>query len=502
MTENFKKLKNKYLKLALVKSAIVGVFSALFVVGVVLLGIKLSALRIAPYYYAIIGIGTCAIAFGVTFLLTRHSDKSLSKKLDSEYGLNEKVQTMVEYANQESDIINIQRADTEEKLANLPKKKISFAKIWQYVVVAVLGLSFFLPGIIIPSKYVAPVVPDDYKLNEWDAKSLEQLISDVQGSDLEDEVKLPTITALEKLYNDLQTIKTNTDMRTAVRKCAESVDDAVISANSYRDIALAINPYEELDNLKLALVSAGECYKTDAKINSMSIVKERANSSEDNIRKVLMVFTNAFSEKVNNSLEAIDIKNYVEPFNDALTESMVDLIETLSENGLFKALSDFSVPLGTVIEEYAWRDDLKSLVSNACTELVSSASKDLVRQVYNRIMDDFIFTRLNEIFGVSVYQDELDLPGVSDGDSNTGDDPSHGGGSGDEEVIYGGDGVVYDPNSAEHVQYGKVWNDYVAKLYERLNDEQSGLSEEMKSYIMEYIKILDGSSNGSEEGEN
>lgn len=502
MTETFKKLKKKYLLIAIAKSAIVGVFSALFAVGAVMLGIKLGAAWIPSYAYVIIALGTLAMAFGITFLLTHHNDKSLSKHLDSEYGLKEKVQTMVEFSNQEGDMLQIQREDAEQRLQNLPKLKLSFAKIWQYVLVAVLGVTFILTGALVPSRYIPPTVSDggDYVLSEWDSKVLDQLISEVKASDLAQEVMLPVSSALELLKEELANVKTNAAMRQAVSNCAKAVDEAIILANTYRDIALIINSYTELNDLKRALVNASSSYQTENEIISMSMVKDAQKTSEEKIRAALGVFTDGFSGKVKNLTEKVEIRDAVDNILEPLNESFADdeIIQKLADDGLFKALSDFSTAMGPVSSEYMWRDDLKSIVSNACSEFVSSASKAMVVQVYNRMMDDYIFNKLEEIFSVVLTQEELDLPGVSDGDIGSDENPSHGGGVGDATIGYGGDDAVYDHNSAEHVPYGDVWNDYVKKLYERINDEQSDLSEEMKAYILEYIKILDGSASDAE----
>lgn len=507
MTETFKKLKKKYLLLTIIKSVIAGVFSALFCVGAVMLGIKLGAVWMASYYYVIIALGGFAIAFGITFLLTRHTNKSLSRLLDYEYGLNEKVQTMVEFSEQEGDMLKIQREDAESKLKNLPKKKISFAKIWQYIVVAVVGLSIFLTGILVPSKFVAPIVPDDFTLSDWDLKVLEQLISEVKSSDLKDDVMIPSVTALELLKDQLTNAKTNSEMRESVRSCAKAIDKAVILANTYRDIALRLNAYTGLADFTRALVSACDSYKqsndkADVEINSMSVVKAYAQASEEKIRTQLSVFTNAFIAKVKNLMVDVDIKNAVEAFLNPLNESMVEdgaPIEALADDELYLALADFSTRLTPVVEEYGlFLDYMKSIVSDSCSTFISSASKVLVEQVYNRIMDDYIFNRLADIFGVTLVQEDLDLPGISGDGTGSEDGPSGSGGAGDGDVVYGGNDAVYDPSSAEHVPYGEVWNDYVAKLYERINDKQSGLSKEMEAYILEYINILDGSASENE----
>ncbi len=503
MARMFGELKKKYLTLAIIKSVVAGVFLALFAVGAVMLGIKLGAVKLDWYFYLVIALGVFGVAFGVTFTLTRRSDKSLAKMLDNEYALNEKVQTMVEFEGQDGDILNLQREDAENVLANLPKKKISFAKIWQYVVIVALGVSFILAGTIVPSRYVAPASPDEFVLKEWDLKSLEQLIEDVKSSDLEDEVMLPAVSALELLKEDLASAKTNSAMRTAVRNCAAAIDGAVILANTYRDVALAMNSYTALDDFKKSIVYACDSYKGESALNSITEVKAAQKLSEGKIREKLGVFTNAFVSKIKGYSAKVEIRDAVDAFLTPLNESMADekVAEKLQNDALYIALSNFSTPLGTVLDEYLWRDDLDTIVSSACTDFVTAASSELVVQVYNAMMDEMIMNTLSNIFDVALAPEELDLPGISGGGSESEDSPWHGGGTGDTETIYGGNDAVYDHNTVSHVPYGQVWNSYVSKLYEKLNDKESGLSEEMKAYIQNYISILEGSASGSDGGE-
>ncbi len=503
MVEKFKEMKKKYAVITLLKSMIAGVFFALFAVGVVLLGVKLGAARLAWYYYLIIGVGTFGAAFGVTFLLTRYTDKSLAKHLDEEFGLKEKVQTMVEFAGQDGEVLQLQREDAERTLENLPKEKITFAKIWKYVVITVLGIAFFVSGVVVPSRYVVPDVDvqDKFVLNEWDEKALEQLIADVKSSDLEEKVSVPTIAALELLKDTLGEIRTNSEMREAVKNCASFIDEAVVLANSYRDVAEAVNEFSELDKFKSALISASKSYEGDVGIETMTQVKAEQKQSEGKIRTALSVFTDSFLAKVKSAGSNVEIRDIVFEIVDPLNEAMADeeLMEKLAEDDLYKAIYDFSESFEIVRKEYYWRDDLKTIVSSSCTNFVSAAAKELVVQVYNRMMEDMIFNSLYDIFGVKVYPSDLTLSDTSDDDVNDGDNGAQGGGLGDNNAVYGGEDAVYDPTTKTYVPYGQVWNEYVAKLYERLSDEESGLSEEMKSYINNYIGILYGNSTDSSE---
>lgn len=507
MVQKFSELKKKYAIIAIIKSLIASVFAALFAVGAVMLGVKLGGAYLAWYFYLLIGLGAFAVAFGVAFLCTYRSDKALARELDNEYGLKERVQTMVEFSGQEGDLLKLQREDTAHTLENLPKKRISIAKIWQYVVVAVLGLSFFLSGLLVASSYVPPIDGDKFVLDAWDEKALEQLIEDVRSSELEERVKVPAVAALELLKDELSENLSKTVMQQKVKSCAEAIDTAVIVANTYRDVAYAMDEYSALNAFKTSLVNASECYVGDTQIDSMNRVKAESKQAESKIRSSLTVFSDAFYATVKNATDVLAVKTAIdavlEPFNESLSTD--EAVAKLEEgDDLFVALSSFSIALGDVSDscgkptgyslEYS-----KELVQKACTDYVSAMSEELVVQVYNCMMDEMICATLKSLFGVNVSPTSLVLSGALEGGSGSGDDTSHSGGAGDEKVEYAADDAIYDHNKAENVAYGEVWNDYRSKLYEKLNDKDSELSDEMKAYIRNYINILSSTADDSTE---
>lgn len=514
MTETFRQLKKKHTIVAIILSAIVGVFCALFAVGAVMLGIKLGAQRLAVYYYVLIGVGAFLISGGITFLFTRRTNKSLSKKIDSEYGLDEKVQTMIEFAGESGDIIQIQRADADEKLKNLPNPKLTFAKIWQYVLVAVIGLSMFLSGILVPSRYVAPEPPagsDDYVLNEWDAKALDQLITDVEASDLEEGVKFTVVTALEVLKDKLPNVKTNKAMREAVTACADAVETAIMYANTYRDVAIVLNSYEKLTSLKVALIRASTSYQSDdVIINSLSSVKALQNTSEQKIRTALTAFTNTIAPLTGATKEEI-YETVAEGFLDDLNMCMnpdenEELTDRVIESGLYSVLSEYSGNLNDVYD-YQWlfADTLTETINTANASFLSLMSRELVPEVYNHMINDMIFNRLSEIFGVVLSHADWELPDISTGEEDSGDDSSGSGGIGDAESEYGSDAIVYDPNytddNKKFVPYGNIWggeDGYATKLQNKITAD--GVSKEVAEYIRKYIAFLEGS--GEDEDNN
>ncbi len=509
--ESFIRLKKKSMITAIIASIIVGVFSALFAVGVVMLAIKLSANKLAWFFYLIIGIVGFLLSGGITFLIIRPTDKSVAKKLDNEYGLNERTQTMLEFKEQDSTMLRLQREDAEARLKNLPKKEFSLSliksllkKIWQYIVIIVVGLSLFLAGILVPSRYVPPF-SDGFTYNDWEASTLEQLIEDIKNSQTEEKVKLPIVESLTLLNEELKTTTLKSEMKQKVKACAKSIDEAVILANSYRAVAEALNSYKELNDFKNALIKAADSYKNDYKITSITEVDTRAKNAEDGIRDALNAYVNAFDSDISEMPDVISIREkvvtFLTPYNEALSEdALLDnkLLDKLRNDSLYEVMSKYSTELGNKALLYQYQSTslsyAKELVSVSNSNYVSGVSKPLTTQVYNRMIDELVLNTLSDLFGVSVSPEDLSLPGNSDNDGSS-DTPSQGGAVGDEKNERPSNDTIFDPDSNAHVQYGTVWNAYMTRLYNRLNDPDYEISDEMRAYIKQYIKILSGDSN-------
>ena len=501
MSESFNGLKKKFLRAALLKSAVVGAFCALLTAGVLLLILKPNAVEWHWGFYVLIGAGAAALAFGVTFLIVRPTDKKVAKRLDTDYELHEKVQTMVEFSGQEGDMLRLQRENTSEILKTVPRKRPSLKRLWQYVLIPVLACAVFVTGVVIPAAEKEIILPGDgYEITGWQETALTQLIAEVKDSNLEEPVREPVVEALEGLLAALKTTAdTNAVMRNEVISTVKTVDDTVAGANTYRAVVLALVKSEEMKEFSASITSAVASYKNNEKINSMQQVTSRALESDQKINAALSAYTTEFTAQFAELTERAQIVDALDSFLSVFNATMANA-GTMPGNKLYNVLSDFSSALGKIGGEieYAEVEASKDGIADACAAYVSAASVVLEPQVYNCMMDEFIRNSLSEIFGISVSQfpgTELVLPdGSGSGDDPGGDDPSHSGGLGDGDIKYGSDDLVYDPNNSEQVKYGDILGRYETLYQTYFNDETTSASftDEMKAYITQYFNMLRG----------
>ncbi len=127
MSVKFSKIKRTQLLRAVVTAVSAGLSAGFLAVGAVLLAWKLGAFSLSAGAAAGICAGICvgvAALIGLPlFFALRPSDEKIARRLDAEHGLNEKIQTMVEYGNREGEMVALQRADAAERLERLPAKK-------------------------------------------------------------------------------------------------------------------------------------------------------------------------------------------------------------------------------------------------------------------------------------------------------------------------------------------------------------------------------------------
>lgn len=154
ISDEFKKLKKKFLTGAIIKSAVCGVSAGLFAAGVLLLTAKLGGIKIDLIWYIIAGVACALVCGGITFLFLKPSNKKVAKTVDGEYGLREQVQTSLAFSRASGDVVIMQRARAESEIKALPRRKIKFSAIWQYILIAVLAVALAVAGIVVPGKAV------------------------------------------------------------------------------------------------------------------------------------------------------------------------------------------------------------------------------------------------------------------------------------------------------------------------------------------------------------
>lgn len=508
MGKSFEKFRKKHLIYAIIKSALTGISAGLFVSGLVLLVLKLTGTDLHTGYYALIGAGVALVCGGLCFLFLRPTAKKSAKLLDEDYSLGEKVQTMVEFSGREGVLLDLQREDASARLASAPAKRRSFSEIWQYFLIPLVAAALFFTGIFVPAKTVHAGPDDDFEITPWQISALEQLITEVGGSDLSDGIKTPAVEQLEGLLGILKETETASGMHGQVGSAVSAIDAAVESECSFLDLSAAFADSDAIGVFATAVTRSATVYSGSVKtFLSFTQVTDIAKRMDDGIDTYLNKAVNSVNSVLSPE-ESEDrlvgtalvnaIKVYTEPLDEALASSGVGETDALRQS-----LAGYADGLEAVSEQVAVggasKDTLADMVRTAGTDFISSATIALHAQAYNQMLDDYIRDRLCYIFSLS----EADLPerreGTlgSDADDENGDsdddENTNGGGGGNSELILGSDDAIFYYKTGEHVRYADVFTEYENR--KAIVTDEDSVSEEFKKYLDNYFKILSGGLN-------
>lgn len=182
------------------KALAAGVSAALAVTGGLLLAAKLL---IWPLSACLYGIAALPLVAGLFLLLHRTGEKKLARRLDNEFSLHEKVQTMIAFEDSQEPMAQVQRQDTVEKLGQIPTKSLRFTHRWVYVLALVLSAALMVAAAACPARIqeeAPPVVEPPRDISDWEWQALDDLITWVSNSDADEAVMKPkTLSQLNTL---------------------------------------------------------------------------------------------------------------------------------------------------------------------------------------------------------------------------------------------------------------------------------------------------------------
>jgi hypothetical protein len=409
-----------------------------------------------------------AVAFLVASILLLPTQKRVAKRIDRHLSLGEKVQTMVAFSKDPSEMAALQRADTERILSETPKRRVKGACTWLFVLLPVIACMALGGTVLVPAKEPPaplPVIESNFYMTPWQEQALKDLIEKVKTSDMEEMPKEGTVKQLQSLLIKLRSIRKEPAMREAVISAIEGIHRAVSEHNTYDTLAEALfqSPSDAVQDLGGA-------------INSLQalLVGEWINS--------------AGSTLTSDPAAAATLSGGI---THALSLSRVEL-----SNELYAALDTFAENLSAVTAATS-AEEINALLSGS-EETINAA---LVLQATNEeVEDDTIYTLLS-IFGIKasdvpehVFNDPDDPRGEDDYEPNDDLDHINSGGLGSGNMIFGSNDTVYDPSREAYVTYGEVIDEYFARITEMLVDGE--LTPEMEEALSDYFAFLfNGSAN-------
>lgn len=475
MTPTFKKLKQGNFLLAWIKSIAIGFAVGAFACGGGLLAVKIAELAFPIGFVFLIGLGVALLAWLFAFLILRKSEKALAKRLDNKYVLHEKVQTMLEYADGQAEMLVLQRQDAEMRLQNSTKGKISLGKIWVHAVSVVLALATLVTGLVLPTTGNANKGNADsiFVFTQWHYNYMKELIAYVDESPMHVNAKPTTKAELERLLDEvcsydeetqtLTSLLTTSEMKSKVNDSITYLDDYIEEFNTYKRLHDTLAETQSawvVDFAKtLRLMEVGEEFDdlrakmTDEETHSVAGIAE-------NVEKFTLEISGSFNiaEKVDKQTDELFLA----------TQSFLTALEN--------AVKDKEI---TYLKQQTALDEVFALKKDA----IDTA---LLQQDDNRTAFNYIIAELIKIFEINNPPPTGGEPLQSITINEEGDESEEGGGApGSGGMDWPSKETIYDPSEEKNRHYGEVYDSYDASAEEIA--EELGISEELKEILDAYF---------------
>ncbi len=521
MTENFKVVKNKYKKMAIISAIALGAFCGLTVACALLLAFKLSAIEFLWVYYVLIGVGVAAICAVPFYFLLRPLDKKLAEKLDKQYNLNQKVQTMVEFANEQGTMLTLQREQTDEALSVAAKARPDIKGLLKYLFIPVMAVAIACVSIIIPARKTTVYLPQ-FRLTQSQRTAMNNLIADVnRSSSFSEGLKVASTTALSNLLTELEETTLQSEMKRRVISTVRGIDSIIASTNSYLPLYNSLKGDEYTKPFANSSVRAVAYYKStvSSAIKTLDEVERQSELSGEVITTMLSDWGETFAltfyhpAETEGATGAImttqEMIERVGAYSSAFTVAVQNAEFEGEGDELCTAINNFAADLLTISPDWGSVDYLNQIKAK-CGAFISPSCEDaLFSQTYNCLMDEFIRNRTAEIFGLKLYEIGSNtnvVPELSDELGEGDGEGSHGPGFGGGDINYASDELVYDPDSDTLVKYGELMARYRARIkdkiseFEALANKEDATAEEkatakyvqaeLSRYITQYLDRL------------
>lgn len=485
--EFFLKFKKRFNKIRIAKSLMIGVAFGLTLGGSWLMLSKLAIIPFDPISAVFEGVGVALIAGGLAFLLGGRSDKLLAEELDSRFGLEERVQTMIAYSDEAGEMANLQRQDAERAISEIPLKSYKFKGLWIYICAILLSAAVLAVGFMVKDMrdYVPPVEEIPFELTELQEIGILELIDYIEDSKMEKEFSTPIADELRDLLSVLRTTDTQNEMRAALAKSMAVIMDITYKSSTATEMLNALwntgNVYfrhfaKVLDTSVQSSSDWGDFAEKVAKYKEV-LLGEDSGKGAENLKAAL--------EGMNGSLETLLLVSSV---------SQDDEIYLAIEN-LFK---DGKCGLALILQRV---DQLSGADAKLMLDEAFDAHRDEIFSAIslnkaNATAGEYVMTRLGSLFLVPVPEFErpefvknnASIDGGSDGGEEKDPENSENPGGVGPGASYGSDDMVLDPITGNLVRYGDLIDRYNAIVYERL--EGDFYTEEQKAAIRKYFELL------------
>ena len=491
MNGSFAKFKKRLMAHRVARAVMAGCASGMALGGVLLLLSKNLILDLEPIASIYFALGALLIVGGLFFLFGGVSDGALASRLDREFDLSARVATMVEYNGEDGDMLLMQRQDTEQKLSEIPIKRLRLRRLPIYIVAVLLSAALLCFGIFAENKrgYTPPEEVDPFVLTELQEAGMKELIKYVENSPLEEEFKTPMVEELQRLLDRLKEIDKLPDMQMALTESMALLLDITYDSSSSTEMLDALWDTGEINLRYLAFALYGGDRDT-------AVWGDFAEGLAEYIGILL-------GDNETDSAQAVGIERLkwaLDSMNTRLPLAL-DGSGLAEDDEMYLAVKNLFLDpdsgLMTIYSalDYMSEEEARAALTGKLDAMSESTFRAIALNRANAAVGEYAMTRLSAMFGAPLPQFErpefIRKNLAPDGNVSSGDDDddngTHQGGLG-EGATFGTDDYVLDPLTGEYVKVGELINTYNALMFEKLEGDL--YTEQQKIMIRKYFELL------------
>ena len=484
MQGGFVKFKKKQARITLINSLIWAVAAAMIAVGALLLISKLAEISIHIAFYVTIPVCVFAIVAGACYLFIRKKDKQIAKRLDEELLIQDRVQRMVEFQNSQTDMIRLQREDTQARLQSIELSQFRWKGLWSCLIALACAVAIFVTGMLIPKRVkdennTPPPPPTiEFEITDDQKTRLATLIKNIRESKAENNVKATILNELESLLISLDDIDTASVLYQKVSDVIVVIDDYVEEYNTYKRVYDPLRASEE-QTVQIFAIGIG--------LNNLPATRDALDTMLQNPEKDNVVALTAIGDFVTElSARFAEVRERAE---DSLMVALTTLLQDLQ--GVAQ--------LDPAIYSY---DKVFENFNTAMNNNVKALATALEQQSTNRSVASEAIRSLISIFKLPA--DAIPdwggraLEGLEGLEEKPEDDMPPGGGIIIDGIQYPSNEEVFDYYTKVICEYGKVFEgdvyNYKAAINALISEgiANGTISPEVEKMLRDYLDALSG----------
>ena len=493
MQGGFNKFRKKQRLIALINSFVWGIAAAIFAVGGLLLIDKLNTKSLHVVLYVLIPVATFGASSSAAWFAYKQKDKKLAKTLDERFALNDRVQTMVEFANVQTDMVRLQREDAQTRLQDISPSQLQWKGLWSTLAAFIVAVAMLVTGLAVPKKTVETTPPPPeyptyvFEITLAQRTALGTLIKNVKESRAEDEVKTAITAELEPFLANIDEIETEIELYTELARIITVIDTFVEEHNTYKRV------YQSIRNSGLETVQQ---FAIGLGMNALPTTFETLLAAFESEEKDGAATSAAIGE-----------------FTTELATCFAD-VDEVATDGLVIAMGDLIADMQTVaaidptVFPYDWIVDS---TKKAMNDNVAALANALMAQTDNRAVTSDVIKKLISIFAMpEEWIPEWGgkpLTGLDGMQQNPNEPNKPGEGIIIDGILYPSNETVYDYYTKVICEYGKVFEgdayNYKAAINTLISEgiANGTINPEVEEMLRAYLDALSGAEVGGGNGD-